>query len=177
MAEYLDHDRSFAYADAEKRDILSLYAADIMKIDARYRSKVRAVFKQIPGFLSRHEKRVVLSDVGSASFERYHDAFFWLADSMIANAVMQELTSSGYRPYFYTRYNTEKHRNDIEIDFLISNRSKTNCRIFPIEVKSTDRYSVKSLERFLDVFGRRVGQAYVIHTKNLRTTERIKYLP
>ena len=36
-----------------------MYREDIMKIDMRYRSKVLAIYDQIPGFLSQHEKRVV----------------------------------------------------------------------------------------------------------------------
>ena len=52
------------------------------------------------------------------------------------NVISQMITAMGKKLYFYTRYNIEKHRNDIEIDFLISNDSKINYRINPIEVKS-----------------------------------------
>lgn len=93
------------------------------------------------------------------------------------NAVAQALVSNGYKPFFYTHYNSEKHRNDIEIDFLISNKSKTRYKVYPIEVKSTDRYSTTSLERFIDKFESRIGQAYVIHTKNLKVTDKIVYIP
>ena len=93
------------------------------------------------------------------------------------NAIAQELTSKGHKLFFYTKYNDEKHRNDIEIDFLISNKSKTRYRVSPIEVKSTDRYSTKSLERFVERYRERIGRAYVIHTKNLKATDDIFYLP
>lgn len=93
------------------------------------------------------------------------------------NAIAQTLVSNGYDPYFYVHYNKEKHRNDIEIDFLISNKSKTRYRIFPIEVKSTDKYSTTSLERFIEKYQSRIGQAYVIHTKNLRVSDKIMYIP
>ena len=53
------------------------------------------------------------------------------------NVISQILTSIGRKLYFYTKYNEENQRNDIEIDFLISNESKTNFKIFPIEVKSS----------------------------------------
>lgn len=36
------------------------------------------------------------------------------------NTVAQELVAKGHKLFFYTRYHEEKHRNDIEIDFLIS---------------------------------------------------------
>ncbi len=93
------------------------------------------------------------------------------------NAVMQALVSNGYKPFFYTHYNTEKHRNDIEIDFLISNKSKTKYKVYPIEVKSLERYRITSLERFNDKLRDRIGQAYVIDTKNYRRKEGIVYIP
>ena len=93
------------------------------------------------------------------------------------NAIEQMLVARGYTPFFYTHYNSEKHRNDIEIDFLISNKSKTRYRVFPIEVKSTDRYSTVSLQRFDEKFKERIGQAYVIHTKNFQNAEDIMCLP
>ena len=53
------------------------------------------------------------------------------------NMIAQMITASGRKLFFYTRYSEEKHRNDIEIDFIISNESKTKFRISPIEVKSS----------------------------------------
>ena len=44
IEKYLDNNRSFAAADIEKRDILSLYRSDISKIDRNYRSKVLSIF-------------------------------------------------------------------------------------------------------------------------------------
>lgn len=243
VSAYLENNRSFERADAKKRDILSLYRNDIMKIEAKYRSRVLSIFDQIPAFLSQHEKRVVLSDIETgSSFSRFNDTFFWLADSMIANecfnctdpnvglalnedrtylkcymgdtgllishafteseiekedlyrqlilgrlsinegmvfenAVMQALVCNGYTPYFYTHYSAEKHRNDIEIDFLISNKSKTKYRVCPIEVKSSERYSIASLQKFTEKFRERIGQAYVIDTKNYRKKDGIIYIP
>lgn len=168
-----------------------------------------------------------------ATFPKYHDTFFWLAESMIANecfncadpnvgvslnedrthvkcymgdtglllshtfdeneisdgglyreilfgklsmnegmfyenVIAQMLVSSGHRLYFYVRYSEDKHRNDIEIDFIISNKSKLKYRIFPIEVKSKERYSTASLDKFREKFSQRVGESYIIHPKNLK---------
>lgn len=240
---YLENGRSFQKADEEKRDILALYRDDIMKIEAKYQSRVLSIFDQIPAFLSQHEKRVVLADIETnASFSKFNDTFFWLDNSMIANecfnctdpnvglslnedrtylkcymgdtgllvshafteaeietedlyrqlilgrlsinegmifenAVMQALVCNGYKPFFYTHYSAEKHRNDIEIDFLISNKSKTKYKIYPIEVKSTEKYSITSLERFLEKYKSRIGQAYVIDTRNYRSKDGIVYIP
>ncbi len=243
VAAYLENNRSFQKSDEEKRDILSLYRDDIMKIGTKYQSKVLSIFDQIPAFLSRHERRVILSDIESgASFSKFNDTFFWLDNSMIANecfnctdpnvglslnedrtflkcymgdtgllishtfteseietedlyrqlilgrlsinqgmifenAVMQALICNGYKPFFYTQYHPEKHRNDIEIDFLISNKSKTRYKIYPIEVKSTEKYSISSLQKFIEKFKGRIGQAYVVHTKNFQIKGDIIYLP
>lgn len=243
IAAYLGNGRSFQKSDEEKRDILALYRDDIMKIEAKYQSRVLSIFDQIPAFLSQHEKRVILSDIETgASFSKFNDTFFWLDNSMIANecfnctdpnvglalnedrtylkcymgetgllishafteseietedlyrqlilgrlsvnegmifenAIMQALVCNGYTPFFYTHYNAEKHRNDIEIDFLISNKSKTRYKVYPIEVKSTERYSINSLGKFMEKFRERIGQAYVIDTENYRRKEDVVYMP
>lgn len=65
----------------------------------------------------------------------------------------------------------------MEIDFLISNKSKTRYKIYPIEVKSAERYSITSLRKFCDKFRDRIGQAYVIDTRNYRKKDDIVYLP
>ncbi len=83
---YLENGKNFSLVDAEKRDILKLYRNDIMKIKAQYRSKVLSIFDQIPGLLSKHEKRVVFKDIREGSYaDQYSDTFFWLSDSMISN--------------------------------------------------------------------------------------------
>ena len=243
VAKYLLNGKDFALADKEKRDILNLYKNDIMKIKDSNRSKVLAIFDQIPAFLSKSERRVMLSNVSSnATFPKYHDTFFWLADSMIVNecfncadpnvglslnedrtyvkcymgdtgllvssafneneisdgelyreilygklstnegmlyenVVSQMLVAAGHKLFFYTKYNLEKHRNDIEIDFLLSNNSKLKYKIYPVEVKSTSRYSLTSLERFNEVFKERIGGSYVIHPKNLKMEGNTLYIP
>jgi len=243
LVAYLENERKFSVADDEKRDILNLYRSDIMKIGAKYRSKVLSIFDQIPSFLSQHEKRVVFSDIAEGSyFNQYADTFFWLGDSMVVNecfsctdpniglslnesrsfikcylgdtgllvshafdeneivdeelykqilndklslnegmlfenAIAQILVSNGHKLYFYVHYDEKKHRNDIEIDFIISNSSKTKFKIFPIEVKSTKNYSTFSLEKFILKFKQRIDTAYIIHPKNLIIKEKAICIP
>lgn len=83
------------------------------------------------------------------------------------NAISQMIVAKGRKLYFYTRYSEEKHRNDIEIDFLLSNESKTNFRVFPIEVKSSKNYTTTSFGRFKEMFGKKIASQYIIHPKNL----------
>ena len=83
---FIQNAKSFEKVDMVKRDILNLYRDDIMKIKARYRGKVLALFDQIPGLLSRHEKRVIFNEIAENSYaEQYEDTFFWLSNSMISN--------------------------------------------------------------------------------------------
>lgn len=243
VVAFLEGGKDFCKADVEKRDILDLYRSDIMKIKAQYRAKVLAIFDQIPGLLSRHEKRVVFNRIVEGSVaEQYEETFFWLSDSMIANecrktndpniglslnesdsfikcymgdtgllvshafdenellenevykqilsgklglnegmlyenAIAQMLVSNGHRLFFYTHYDAEKKRNDIEIDFIISNNSKTKYRMFPIEVKSSPKYSIDSLNRFREKFKSRIGGCFVIHPRTLQEKDGILFLP
>ena len=96
---------------------------------------------------------------------------------LFENAIAQCLVANGYKLYFYTRYNKEKHRNDIEIDFLISNGSLTKPKIYPIEVKSSKKYKTESLDRFISLYKKRIGSAYIIHTKNLSIKDNIICIP
>ena len=243
VVAFVENKKDFTEADKEKRDILRLYREDIMKIDARYRSKVLSIFDQIPGFLSQHEKRIVFKQLQDGSYaEQYEETFFWLADSMISNecflcndpnvglslnetrsyvkcylgdtgllvshtfdenelledevykqilsgkleinegmlyenAIAQMLVANGHKLYFYTHYNEDKHRNDMEIDFIISNNSKLKYKMYPIEVKSGKRYKTTSLNNFREKYRNRIGESYIIHPRNLIIKDGIICIP
>ena len=85
------------------------------------------------------------------------------------NAIAQMLTASGHRLYFFTRYNKELHRNDIEIDFLLSDSA--SGKIIPIEVKSSKNYTTTSLTDFKKIYKKRIGKSYIIHPKNYSVKE------
>ena len=94
------------------------------------------------------------------------------------NVISQMLTANGHRLFFYTHYSDEKRRNDIEIDFIISNNSKTKYKMYPIEVKSgTETYSTKSLLKFKEKYSRRIGCCYIIHPRNLIVKDDILCIP
>ena len=93
------------------------------------------------------------------------------------NAVAQMLAANGHKLYFYNHYNEENHRNDMEIDFIISNNSKLEYKIFPVEVKSSNRYKTTSLLKFRDKFKERIGGAYIIHPRNLVVKDDILCIP
>ena len=93
------------------------------------------------------------------------------------NVVAQMLTANGHKLFFYTHYSEEKHRNDIEIDFLLSNNSKLKYRMYPIEVKSGTHYSTTSLLRFREKYRQRIGECYIIHPRNLSVKDGIICIP
>ncbi|MDD5603038.1 MAG: AAA family ATPase [Eubacteriales bacterium] len=93
------------------------------------------------------------------------------------NAIAQMITAKEKKLYFYTRYNKDKHRNDIEIDFLLSNNSKTNFKIMPIEVKSSQNYSTTSLGRFSNIYKNRIGGSFIIHPKDFSVSNGIVKMP
>lgn len=81
-AESKDFDR----VDRIKRDILTLYRADIVKHASGYEMKVESIFDEIPAQLQKHEKRFKFSSLKKeARLREYEDALFWLDDAMIAN--------------------------------------------------------------------------------------------
>lgn len=78
--------RDFDRVDRIKRDILTLYRADIIKHAAGYEMKVESIFDEIPAQLQKHEKRFRISSLKKdARFRDYEDAMFWLDDAMIVN--------------------------------------------------------------------------------------------
>ena len=93
------------------------------------------------------------------------------------NAISQMITSIGKKLYFYTRYSKEKHRNDIEIDFIITNESKTNYKINSIEVKSSKNYSTSSLNEFKKIYRKKVDRQIIIHPKNYKVEGEVIKIP
>lgn len=73
-------------AETAKRTILDLYADDIGKFAGRLKNKVRAIWGNIPGALSSHEKHFKPGVVKAGSKMRELDSpFEWLAESMTVN--------------------------------------------------------------------------------------------
>ena len=105
--------------------------------------------------------------MGQQLYKQIMDEKLSLNQGMIyENMIAQMITAMGRKLFFYTKYNEEKHRNDIEIDFLLSNESKTNFKVYPLEVKSSKNYSAISLGRFKEMYGKKIATPYIIHPKN-----------
>lgn len=88
------------------------------------------------------------------------------------NVVAQMLTAKGNNLFYYTM-DSDTSNHLYEIDFLISVRDK----ICPIEVKSGNYRSHKSLDVFCDKFSNRISDKYVVHTKDYKGENGINYIP
>lgn len=76
----------FNRVDEIKQDILNLYRDDIKKHSGKYSLKVEEIFDNIPGQLSKHEKKFNITSLNKDAKNRdYGDAFLWLNDAMIVN--------------------------------------------------------------------------------------------
>ena len=88
------------------------------------------------------------------------------------NAVAQMLVAKGNNLFYYTMGNNSSNHL-YEIDFLIS----TGNKISPIEVKSGNYRCHKSLDQFCDKFRSRIGNKYLVHTKDYKWENGINYIP
>ena len=78
--------RDFEAVDRIKKRILTLYREDVSKFAEGYERKVYAIFDDIPGQLSKKEKKYKLASLEKkARFREYEDAFVWLDEAMIVN--------------------------------------------------------------------------------------------
>ena len=88
------------------------------------------------------------------------------------NVVAQMLIAKGNNLFYYTMGNNSSNHL-YEIDFLISAGNK----ICPIEVKSGNYRCHKSLDQFCEKFRSRIGNKYLVHTKDYKWENGINYIP
>lgn len=78
--------RDMAAADRAKRMVLKIYREDIEKYGGTAAKRIRAVFDAIPGQLSKHEKRLVYTQVENGSRSRdFMTAFSWMREAATVN--------------------------------------------------------------------------------------------
>lgn len=92
---------------------------------------------------------------------------------IIENIVAQSLKANGYNIYYYKKTNKESKTTAMEIDFLIRQDNK----VCPIEVKSTNKFTISSLLKFKKAFNKKIGVSYVLHNGDIKIEDNIIYLP
>ena len=88
------------------------------------------------------------------------------------NIVAQMLTAAGSKLFYHT-WPTESGKHNYEVDFLLSRGAK----IWPLEVKSSGYKSHASLDAFCEKFSERVGERFLVYTKDLRKDGATTLLP
>lgn len=243
VAEYVETN-DFMKVDMVKRNILSLYKADIEKYAVGNEMKVKAIFDEIPSALSRHEKKFRLASISDkARYREYESSFFWLAESrvvnicynstapdiglrmneerttlkcymadtgllishafnlktimgnelylklalgklevnegmLVENIVAQMLKASGHELFFYSNNSKDSAEDRMEIDFLVSKPVITNRHnISPIEVKSSNSYTITSLNKLRTKFAPMLAESYVLHPADVEVKDGVVYLP
>lgn len=92
---------------------------------------------------------------------------------LMENVVAQMLRSNGHKLYFYSRSDNVNRENQMEIDFII----KEGKKIAPIEVKSSNYNSHSSLEKFKKKFQSKIGNSYILYSKDVMIKDGIIHLP
>ena len=97
---------------------------------------------------------------------------------IIENIVAQMLRTAGHKLFFYSNSSMTDRDSRMEIDFLIG-KGKITARhnISPIEVKSSERYTLTSLKKCIAKYSSYLSTAYVIHPADLKEEDKIIYLP
>lgn len=222
--EYIETN-NFRKVDEVKRDILSLYHDDFMKIDMTGKSSL--LFDSIPAQLNKNASRYQVSgvlkgeradsvleliaqmkdsktvliayhandpnaglssnldlgrfkmfmcDTGLFVTQMFSDKDFTdniIYDKLLSdkfsgnlgylyeNVVAQTLAANGDMLFYHTIAN-EKTKHNYEIDFILARKNK----VYPIEVKSSNYKTHKSLDVFCDKFSDRILNRYLIYTKD-----------
>ena len=88
------------------------------------------------------------------------------------NLVAQMLVAAGNKLFYHT-WPMKNGKHNYEIDFILSRGNK----ICPIEVKSSGYNTHASLDAFSDKFSKRIGNRYLIYTKDLRMDKQTVLMP
>lgn len=88
------------------------------------------------------------------------------------NIVAQMLTAAGNKLFYHT-WPTESGKHNYEVDFLLSRGAK----LWPLEVKSSGYKTHASLDAFCEKFSARVGDRFLVYTKDLCKDGAVTLLP
>lgn len=97
---------------------------------------------------------------------------------IMENIVAQMLATNQHKLYFYSNSSRDDASERMEIDFLTA-KSKLTTRhnIMPIEVKSSQRYTLSSLRKCMEKFGEYLTTPVVLHGADLKEENGMLFLP
>jgi len=129
----------------------------------------------LPAFANPAFYKAYLSDVGllaaqyqipEAAYLSSFSAFENIKGSLAENYVMNTLTFSGYKPFYW------ESEGKAEIDFVIQDKAGN---IAPVEVKSSENVKAKSLKVFCERY--KPATVYRVSAKNFGFENGIKSVP
>lgn len=88
------------------------------------------------------------------------------------NVVAQVLAANGNKLFYHT-WPTESGKHNYEVDFLLSRGTK----VWPLEVKSSGYKNHLSLDAFCKKFSSRIGERFLVYTKDYRKDGATTMLP
>lgn len=107
-----------------------------------------------------------------------HDKLEVNKGMLVENLVAQMLRTAGHRLYFFSQYSKTDTEDRMEVDFLVPKPVISNRHnIHPIEVKSSPRYTLTSIGRFVKKFEKAVAEPIVLHTGDVKVEDGVIYLP
>ena len=110
----------------------------------------------------------------SSIYSEVYSGDLYINEGMIMeNYVAQAFSCNERKLFFYSRYDLSSAENRMEIDFLIRRGDK----ICPVEVKSGNYRSHLSLDKFKKKFKKRIGETFILYTKDVMLKDDIIHLP
>ncbi len=91
----------------------------------------------------------------------------------IENVVAQCLVANGHKLRYHTKVDKNLKKTIREIDFIVRKKNK----IVPIEVKTSDNFTLKSILDFKKVYSDKVVNCIVLSNSDIRIENGITYLP
>lgn len=96
----------------------------------------------------------------------------------VENLTAQMLRATGRKLFFFAHHDADNKDNTMEIDFLIRKpHITTRKNISPIEVKSSQRYTLSSIKRFQKKYNEYCAMPFVLHPADYKQQEGITFLP
>lgn len=127
---------------------------------------------------------MAFGDSRETSNELYRNVLFGklgINEGMLTeNMTAQQLRANGHKLRFYSHRDDKNSKNTMEIDFLLVREyehAALKQRISPVEVKSSERFSTRSLDKFKEKFAKRVGAQIVLSPRSLKVDGDRVYLP
>lgn len=165
---------------SESRVVNTCFSASepVVGLEMKLNDAARKLYMADTGLLISHAFTEAAIKAEELYRKLMHDKLEVNKGMLVENLVAQMLHTAGHKLYFYSSYSKTNSEERMEVDFLIPKPLISNRHnIHPIEVKSSTRYTLTSLKRFVGKFENAVAEPIVLHTGDVKQDGNILYLP